>query len=464
MTGISPSITQNNKRRKNIYSFVAVFIIAFVLSWFLKEPSFTDSQVYTLFLLFFSVGLWLTEAIPAFAVALFIMAYLVFTLGNKHFNSSPENIDKYVNTFSSSIIWLLLGGFFLSSAITKTKMDERILRLVLRLSGTKPRNIIIALMFTTMIASMLMSNTATTAMMVASIMPLLRSLGKIGFSKGLLLGVSTGASLGGIGTIIGCPSNAIAAGLLEESGIKIDFLGWAIYGLPLTIILTVICCWALVRRYALSDSSVSFDFLLAKKEKNENGSSSQRTIVMITLAVTILLWLTGSVHGISVAAVSAVPIVVLPLTGILDSNDVKALPWDTLILVAGGLSLGVALESTGILNHYAEGMRSLHLNSLLFLLIIGYAAMLFSNVMSNSAACVVLIPLGMAVLPGWEKEVALTVGLSSCMSILLPVSTPPNAIVYSTGLLEQREFRLSGILVGVLGPLLAILWVLLLKR
>src|SRR5436190_20443376 len=156
-------IPKRKKNRSFIY-FVASLVTALALTWLVKEPTFTDSQVYVFFLLFFSIGLWLTEAIPPFAVALFIMAFLVFALGNPHFNSAPEKIDRYVNTFSSSSIWLLLGGFFLATAMTKTKLDERLLKLTLRVSGTKPRNIVIAFMCTTMFASMIMSNTATTVM------------------------------------------------------------------------------------------------------------------------------------------------------------------------------------------------------------------------------------------------------------------------------------------------------------
>src|SRR6478672_12373369 len=134
--------TGTKKRYRSLIYFVTSLVIALALTWLVKEPSFTDSQVYVFFLLFFSIGLWLTEAIPAFAVALFIMAYLVFALGSPYFNSAPEKIDRYVNTFSGRVIWLLLGGFFLAAAMTKTKLDEQLLKLTLKISGTKPRNIV----------------------------------------------------------------------------------------------------------------------------------------------------------------------------------------------------------------------------------------------------------------------------------------------------------------------------------
>src|SRR6476660_6734736 len=223
------------KRYRALIYFVASLVISLALTYLVKERSFTDSQVYTLFLLFFSTALWITGAIPPFADSLFILAYLVFTFGNPHLNSAPEKIDRYVNTFSSSIIWLLLGGFFMAAAMTKTGLDKKFLQLTLKFSGSNHRNIIIALMFATMTASMMMSGTATAAMVLAATMPLLRSLGKTGVSKALLLGVSIAATVGGMGTIIGSPSNAISAGILESSGNGVDFLEWILYGLPLAI-------------------------------------------------------------------------------------------------------------------------------------------------------------------------------------------------------------------------------------
>jgi sodium-dependent dicarboxylate transporter 2/3/5 len=450
-----------NKSLRSLYYFVGSLVVALALTWLLKEPDFTASQLYVLFLLFFAIGLWLTEAIPPFAVALFIMAYLVFTLGSPYFNPVPEKIDRYVNTFSGRIIWLLLGGFFLATAMTKTKLDEQILRLTLKLSGAKPRNIVIAFMFTTMAFSMIMSASATTAMMVASLMPLLNTTGKSGLTKALLLGISISAAIGGMGTIIGSSPNAIAVGILGDNGIKIDFLSWMLYGVPVAVVLTAISCGVLVRLFVKDSAPVSMDFLENEKDQTQTNPGLQRIIVLSVMIVTILLWLTSSLHGISVAAVASIPIVVFTLTGIITAKDIKALSWDTLFLVAGGLSLGEALQSKGILEHYAGQMGTVGVGPIAIILILVYATMVLANVMSNSAT--VLIPLGFALLPGMEKEVALCIALAASTAIFLPIATPVNSIVYSTGLLEQKDFRIGGLLVGILGPLLAVAWVLLIS-
>ena len=455
--------TVRKKRLRAVYYFVGSLVVALVLTWLLKEPSFTQTQVYVLFLLFFAMGLWITEAIPPFAVSLFIMAYLVFTLGNPYFNSAPQKIDKYVNTFSSSIIWLLLGGFFLAKAMMKTRLDEKLLRLTLRISGRKPGNIVIAFMVTSMVASMIMSNTAATAMLVAALMPLFKAFGKSGFCKAILLGISIGTATGGMATIIGTPSNALAAGILENDGIKIDFLRWLIYGLPVCIALTAISGIVLLKLFVKDSKPVTLDFLEDPKANSPRESTLQRNIVLTVLMVTLLLWLTGSIHNISVSAVSAVPIVVLTLTGIISVEDVKTLSWDVLILIAGGMSLGVALETNGVLEHYTSQMHSMKLGAVSLLLIFAFASMILSNVMSNAAACVILIPLGMAMLPDYRTPLAISTALASGAGLFLPVSTPPNAILYSTGLLDLKDFRFGGILIGILGPLLAVVWVLFLK-
>lgn len=446
---------------KSLIYFLLSFVAAFLLTLFIKEPSFTTTQVYVLFLLFFAMGLWFSEAVPPFAVSIFIIAYLVFMLGNKNLNPSPQNVEKYVTTFSSSVIWLMLGGFFLAAAMTKTKLDEALFRFTLKISGTNPRNLLIGLMSTTMVASMLMSNTASTAMVIASIMPLLNSLGnKSGLTKALLLGVPIAATTGGMGTVIGSPPNLIAVGALENIGVSVSFLDWMIYGLPLAIALTAISCFVLIKVYIKDKTVISLDFLQSKESEMSKEDKTKRTIVLIIIIVTVLLWLTTSIHGIKVGAVSAVPLVFLTLTGVLKNKDVQGLPWDTLLLVAGGLSLGMALQNSGLLEHYAEQMRNIKVHYVVLIIILAYVTMAFSNVMSHTATATVLVPLGIAILVGVETQTAIIIGLAGSTSLLLPVSTPPNAIAYSTGFLKISDFRTGGLVVGLLGPILAVLWVL----
>ncbi|MGH2571607.1 MAG: SLC13 family permease [bacterium] len=449
--------------RKQLLAFALSLGAALALTFILREPQFTDSQNYVLFLLFFSIGLWLSEAIPPFSVGLFILAFLAFSLGNEWFNSEPQSIAKYVNTFSSSVIWLMLGGFFLASALAKTGLDAHLIQFTLRVSGATPRRILIGLMLTTMIASMLMSNTACTAMVIAVVMPLLTSVGKdSSFAKGLLVGIPLAASVGGMGTIIGTPPNVIAAGALENAGIPIDFLRWMLYGVPLALLLTAIAGFVLIRVFVKENQPLSLDSL-EKTDDETAAPGSQRTIVVVVTLATVLLWLTSSLHHLSVSAVAAVPIVFLTMTRVLDARDMRSLPWDTLFLVAGGLSLSLALQDTGLLTHYTGKIVTMNLDPTVLLAAFAVVTMVLSNVMSHTATATVLIPLGMAILPQHRMELSLIVGLASSTAVLLPVSTPPNAIAYSTGLIEQKHFRIGGTVIGLLGPPAVIVWVLLLS-
>ena len=451
----------NWEKYKSVYLFLLSFGLALGLTLLLKEPEFNDTKVYVLFLLFFALGLWFTEAVPAFAVSIFIIAYLVFMLGNPNLNAAPENIEKYVTTFSSSIIWLMLGGFFMAAAMTKTHLDEALFRFTLKISGSNPRNLLIGLMLTTMIASMLMSNTATTAMVIASIMPLLKSLGKeSALTKAFLLGVPIAATTGGMGTIIGSPPNLIAIGALENAGIEVSFLDWMIYGLPLAFVLTAISCFVLIWIYIKDTKAISLDFLHAQQEVLTDKEKMKRITVVVIIAITIILWLTTSFHGLKVGAVSAIPLVFLPLFGILKNKDVQGLPWDTLLLVAGGLSLGLALLHSGLLDYYAGYIKQMEVQEIILLLLFAFMTMILSNVMSHTATSTVLIPLGMAILVNAQTEVALIIGLAASTALFLPVSTPPNAIAFSTEMLEIKDFRTGGILIGLLGPLLIVLWIL----
>jgi sodium-dependent dicarboxylate transporter 2/3/5 len=266
-----------------------------------------------------------------------------------------------------------------------------------------------------------------------------------------------------MGTIIGTPANAIAAGALEHEGITIGFVDWMKYGAPLSFVLTAISCLVLIRIFIKDKSPISLDFLNKQDADFSKHMTLHRRIVLSIIVVTISLWLTTAIHGLTVASICAVPLVFLTLFGILNGKDMQGLPWDTLLLVAGGLSLGIALEQSGLLNHYAQKLISMEVNNILLIFIFSFLTMFVSNIMSNTAASTVMIPLGLAILVGFKTEVALIVALSASTAMFLPVSTPPNAIAYSTGLLEQKDFRIGGILIGLLGPALAILWVLLIS-
>lgn len=450
------------RHRKAIF-FIFSLLIGWGLMHLVSDPSFTQTQNHVLFLLFFAVCLWVTEAIPPFSVGILIIGFLVFIMGR----DDAENAIQYLQTWSDSVIWLFLGGFFLAEAMKKTELDFALLKAMLPKFGTNPKNVLWGIMLITAVTSMLMSNTATTAMMIATISPLFASLDKkANLSRALLLGIPAAASIGGIGTIIGSAPNAIAVGALENMGYSISFLEWMLVGMPVAFGLLFVFWRVLLARYRISNKeSLDFSFLLQQPPAPvSQEQKSQKNIVLIILSLTLFFWLTSKWFGIPVAAVSGIPIVGLTMLGVIDGEDVRKLPWDTLMLVAGGLALGLAIEEQRIATHFVQQLSHIQISFVSLLILFSFITVLLSNFMSNTAATTILIPVALSLMSMFGEVnpviLPLVIGVCASCALFLPVSTPPNAIAFSTGLIQQAEFRLGGIVIGLLGPILAMLWVL----
>lgn len=451
-------------KKKNVLAFFFSILFSIGMTLFLSDPSFTKIQNSVLFLLFLAISLWVTEAIPPFSVSILIVGFLVLVMGK----SEAHDAIQYLQTWSDSVIWLFLGGFFLAEAMKKTKLDLMLLKAVLPKFGNNPIHVLWGLMLVTALMSMLMSNTATTAMMIATISPLFTRLNKeSNLAKALLLGIPAAASVGGIGTIIGSAPNAIAVGALEKLGYPISFLEWMIAGTPLALVLLLIFWYVLVKKYHIKqEDNLNFDFLAQAPSTHTNRVESlHKAIVLIILAITLFCWLTSKWIGIPVAAASGIPIVGLTMLGVLDAKDIRQLPWDTLMLVAGGLALGLAIEEQQIATHFVEKISHIQLTFMCLLFVFAFITVILSNFMSNTAATTILIPMGVSLLTMVGGDVnpmvlPLVIGLSASCALFLPVSTPPNAIAFSTGLIQQSEFRLGGIVIGLLGPILSIAWIL----
>ena len=454
-------------RQSRTIMFLMSALISILLVFGLRDPEFTNTQNYVMFLLFFAIGLWITEAIPPFAVGIMIVGFLVFTMGQE----STMDAKRYVQTWSDGVIWLFLGGFFIAEGMKKTKLDFALLKLAAPKLGNQAKYIILGLMMITAVISMLMSNTATTAMMIATVSPLFMNLGQESkVSKTLLLGIPAAASLGGMGTIIGSAPNAIAVGALEGIGIKISFIEWMIVGMPIALLLTFLFWRVLISKYHIKNELLSLDFLYVSNQNDEieeefvEEEKIRKRIVLSILILTLFFWLTSQWTMIPVAAVSGIPIVGLTMLGIIDADDVRTLPWDTLMLVAGGLALGLAIQEQGLADYFISNINNVNINFYLLVFVFAIITVIFSNFMSNTAATTILIPVAIS-LTSMNAEIdpetlPIIIGLSASCALMLPVSTPPNAIAFSTGLIKQSEFRLGGFFVGLMGPIFIILWTL----
>ncbi|QBA64770.1 SLC13 family permease [Muriicola soli] len=448
--------------QSRVIYFLLCIIISFGLTYSMYEPSLDQAQIYVLFLLFLAIGLWVTEAIPPFAVGLLVFGFLIFAMNSHYSNVDPENVKEhyigYINSWSSSVIWLMLGGFFIAEAMSKTQLDKVVFRMSVSRMGTSPKSVLLGLMLTTALFSMIMSNTATTAMMIASVLPFLNTIEKTApMSKAILIGIAGAATIGGMGTLIGSPPNAIAIEALNNHGIDIGFLEWMMIGFPLALILTVLFWYLLSKKYIPKlktiEITIEADTAMPDSESYRFEKIKKRIVIGV-LSLTLLLWLTEKLHGIPASVVSLLPIILLTMTGIVTADDVRKLPWDTLMLVAGGLALGLAIKETGLADFYVEKIAKFKLNFYILVLLFAFLTVILSNVMSNTAAATVLIPLGIILTYQNPIVLPLVIGLCASTALFLPISTPPNAIAYSTGKLEQKDFRFGGLILGILGPLI----------
>lgn len=441
-------------------SFTGNFILAIFITSFFRNLGYEDDVNYVFFISVLAIGLWVTESIPPFAVGIFIIAGLLMGFSTDFILEGFESpVQMYLGTWTSNVIWLLLGGFFLAEGMSIVSLDRSLFRFTIDKFGEDPDRLLLGLMLTTAVGSMVMSNTATTAMMISSVLPLARLLGKDSeYTKALLVGIPAAATLGGMGTIIGSTPNAIAVGALQEKGINLTFVDWMIFGLP-TALIAVYLFWKFLTK-TLQLKEIKLD-LTEMKNYSKSKNRFERNAVLFTLFVTVSMWLTEPLHGIPIAATSAIPIVLLTLFQVIKAEDVRRLPWDTLMLVAGGLALGIAMVDVGLTDIIMEKISQLPIPLIGVAMVFAIIAVLISNIMSNTAASAILVPLGLS-LPGfWGIAVPLIVALSCSSALLLPVSTPSNAIAFSTGMVEQKSFRPGGLIMIILGPVLAFLTVLL---
>jgi sodium-dependent dicarboxylate transporter 2/3/5 len=312
-------------------------------------------------------------------------------------------------------------------------------------------------MVTTFALSMFISNTATTAMMVAVMAPLVANLEEGDpFAKALLLGVPFAANLGGMASLIGSPPNAIAVGLLAPIR-PIPFVEWMLLGAPPAIFLVIVVWCLLLRRYPARGDTVDLTALDADGE-TPHPRPWERFVVLAVFAVTVGLWLTGPLHGIPTPVVSFIPTTVLAVSGVIGPEEIRRLHWDILLLLAGGLALGVAVRDTGLAVWLVDCLPVEGLSIPLLALAFALACSVLSNLMSNTATANILVPLALAAGGAAAPRLVVPVALAASSAMCLPISTPPNAIAYAQGRLESRDFLVGGLVVAGLGIPLFVVW------
>lgn len=449
--------------------FIVCALIAATTVWLLPEDStLMPAGQRALFILVFATGLWITEAIPAYAVGILVIALQIALLGQPGgvYAETAQDWEQFISVIGHPLVWLFFGGFVLAAGMAKTGLDRQLAKRILSRVGNRPEDVLLGVMAITFVLSMFISNTATTAMMLAMLAPLLRNMEpSSSTATSLVLGLAVAANLGGMASLIGTPANAIAVGALAQvDGLSgVSFLDWLMIGLPPGLALLALAVWWL-RRNIGADAAPLDSATLDNDGVGKPAPGWQVLTMGFTLLATIGLWLSSGLHGIPPTAVSFLPIVLLTATGVLGATDIRGLNYDVLFLLAGGLALGQLVSSTGLSSWLVSGLPLDQLGQFAMVLAMALFTVFLSNLMSNTAAANILIPLGVALATGFEAQMAIPIALSASVAMSLPISTPPNAMVYASGRCSSGDFLKLGTLVGLIGPLIVTIWSLLILR
>ncbi len=290
--------------------------------------------------------------------------------------------------------------------------------------------------------------------MMAVVLPVVAALGPGDrLRAGMVLAIPFAANIGGIGTPVGTPPNAIAIGQLAGAGIDISFGKWMVMALPMAIVLVFIAWW-LIRRLFPSDTDT-----LVLQIEGEFERSREAHIFYGVFIVTVLLWMTESFHGVTSSIVGFIPVVVLLATGVFKEKDIQSVQWPILWLIAGGIALGKGIVDSG-LDEWVIGLVSWEsLGATLVAAVFAAAALVLSTVMSNSASANLLVPLGISLTLSDAVDldplvVGFIIAIGASLAMALPISTPTNAVAYSSGLIKTGDMARTGIMIGLIGLLL----------
>lgn len=441
-----------------------------LLMWFLPSKAFgidglTVVQQRTIAIFCYAALMWMFEIIPAWATSVTTIVFLLLAVSNKGLTNEEMgalvNFKELMAAFADPIIMLFLGGFVLAIAASKVGLDVVLARVMLKPFGTNPKWVLLGFLTLISVMSMFMSNTATAAMMLAFLAPVLRTLPADGGGRiSLAMAIPIAANIGGLGTPIGTPPNAIAIGQLAAMDINIGFGAWMIRMVPVVIIMILFAWWLLQFLFPFKAKDVKI--VIQPDENHKIGW--EFWVVTVTFIVTILLWMTGEFTHLNSNVVALIPFAVFALVGIFKRDDFEKIDWHVLWMVAGGFAIGTALNKTGLAAALVEAIPFGSWSAIAVLIIAGLLGWLLSNFIANSSAANLLVPILAVVGTAMSEQLGafggvttllVCVAASTSFAMLLPISTPPNAIACSTGLIKTNEMAKVGLIIGLVGIALA---------
>jgi solute carrier family 13 (sodium-dependent dicarboxylate transporter), member 2/3/5 len=412
---------------------------------------------------------WITEAVPLAVTAL--LPIVLFTL------TGVMKLEEALVPYSDKIIYLFFGGFMLALGLEEHGLHKRIALTILRLAGSSPRQLVFGFLTSTAMISMWISNTATAVMMLPMAMSLLDLLQRdetgdepnaanSAFATALMLAIAYGANIGGMATIIGTPPNLVMRGFFaDQLGIEISFFKWICWALPISLLLILTVYFVLVRwLYPCSSEPHAKAEELFQRERELMGPMTGAHWRMLTVfALTAALWMfRGLIKEFfpqlpltdeTIAVAAAIALFVIPGEAgsggaLLQWEATRKLPWGILLLFGGGLCLAQALEKTGLIDLLSGRVESFGQGEFwLTLILLTAAAIYLTELMSNVALVAVLVPVVIGIAQGMEVDpllLAFPVTLASSCAFMLPMATPPNAIVFSSGKVTVMQMAKAG--------------------
>lgn len=413
---------------------------------------------------------WISEALPIPATALLPIA-LFPLLG-------VTDIAGATAPFANPLIYLFMGGFIIALGMERSGLHRRIALAIIRLVGTRPHSIIAGFMIAAAFLSMWVSNSATAMMMLPIALSIIAMVDKRApqnegqdsrFGLILLLALAYSCNIGGLGTLIGTPPNALLAGyLLENHGVRIGFAQWLLIGLPLVIVSLPIVFLLLTRvvfRLNITERPGSEAIIDAELTQAGPMNRAQRQVAII-FALTATLWITRPLIGQWLPGLSDTGIAILgglllfgiPLDWrnwrfVLTWDDAARLPWEVLILFGGGLSLAAGISDSGLAEWIGSAFANLEGVHALFLIMLAVTFTIFlTEVTSNTATAAAFLPILASVALGMGLDpLILTVpaAVAASCAFMLPVATPPNAVVYGSGMISIPQMARAGLVINL---------------
>lgn len=453
-------------------------LLSFVVAIQLPPPTDLTQQGWLVLAIAVWMAIWwMTEAVPIAVTALVpLVLFPLLDLGT---------IASVGGHYGSKVVFLIFGGFVIGLAIQRCNLHLRIAMKTVKFAGTEPKRVVGGFMIASAFLSMWITNTATTVMMLPiaySVALLINSESKIqpkantNFGSSLMLGLAYGASIGGMMTLVGTATNVMFKGYFEDNyGVEISFLDWMLVAVPIGLTLLVIVWWVLtsVLFPCKKEGHQGISEIVDAKinELGDMSTAERRTLFVFLLTVS--LWIGKGfiepfigdlrINDSSIAIFGAILLFIIPADWkqgifLLEWGDTKNLPWGILLLLGGGLALAGAMDSFGVAHWIGSKLTLFNdIPSWLLVLITVTMIILLSELMSNVATLTAFLPVIVAVAIGYGEHpflLALPAALAASCAFMLPIGTPPNAIVFGSGLISIPQMARTGLLLNIIAILI----------